>query len=100
MAKVTKMNTQKFDTSKSYQWKPEDSFEITGLEFDFLQNFFTREVMSPEGNVPLDKVRGYNIMQELLKNAVEQGVAIPVPEDTPKDLPKQEMKKEPMSEHY
>lgn len=81
MAKVTKSQPPKFDSNKSYRWKPEDTFEISGLDFDFLQAYFAREVANPQGVAPIDKVRGYNLMQDLLKNAVEQGVATEVPEE-------------------
>jgi hypothetical protein len=65
----------KFDSSKNYQWTPEDSFELGGQEFSFLLQFFSREVHTTEGNTVLDKMKAYTMFQEMLKLAVEQGVA-------------------------
>lgn len=82
MAKVSKTVQPKYTPEKAYSWKPEDSFEISGLDFDFLLKYFSAEVNSPTGVAPVDKMRGYTMMQELLKTAVEQGVAKEVVSDT------------------
>lgn len=75
MAKVSKLKKPVYDSTKNYQWKGDDIFEITGKEFVSLVNYFTKEIYHGP-NAVNEKVECYSLLQEMLKTAVEEGVAI------------------------
>lgn len=63
-------NTTKFDPSKNYEWKPEDTFMLSGQEFAFMYNFVTSEKAKLMAQLELMK-----ILEQKLVKAVEDGVA-------------------------
>ncbi len=79
MATVNKANNVKevaaFDTKKSYQWQPEDQFILNGQEFSVLYTVLKNEVYLPGGTSIKQKIDAFTILEEVMREAVESGVA-------------------------
>jgi hypothetical protein len=77
MATVKQVRTPskpQFDPGKNYRWDPTDIFELTGQKFASLYHCLQQE-MSNVGGAPLHlKVEAYNVIMEIFKQGVEQGV--------------------------
>lgn len=66
-----------FDPKKPYEWKPEDKFVLDGLEFARLYQTLNYE-MNFGGLSTQSKIDLFNMVLEVLKVAVESGVATEV----------------------
>lgn len=79
MAKVTQFTNQKkaplYDPAKSYKWEPTDVFELTGAQFASIYHCLTQEVRNSGGAPILLKIEAHNVLMDIFKQAVEQGVA-------------------------
>lgn len=79
MAKTTKVKQEVkkpvFDPQKRYRWTPEDTFELTGVEFALILN----QVLERKQKL-LQELEINNILEAKLKAAVENGVATEVTE--------------------
>lgn len=78
MAKTTKVKQAQeakpaFDPQKRYRWTPEDTFELTGVEFALVLN----QVLERKQKL-LQELEINNILEAKLKAAVESGVAVEV----------------------
>lgn len=74
--KVVKLNTDpEYDPKKEYEWTPEDEFILDGNQFGFLINTLKNELFTPTGTSAKQKFDAYNILEEILKLAVKQGIA-------------------------
>lgn len=62
-----------FDPQKRYRWTPEDTFELTGVEFALILN----QVLERKQKL-LQELEINNILEAKLKAAVESGVAVEV----------------------
>lgn len=75
----------KYDHTKSYSWKSEDDFVLTGNEFGLLYQIAKAEVSIPGGVSIKDKMAAFELLENILKQAVEGGVAIEIPEEIEKE---------------
>ena len=62
----------KYDPSKSYEWAPEDLFTVSGLEIDAWNKALAVMAATPEFQRFLQVQRGAVLMQEFIKDSVEQ----------------------------
>lgn len=63
-----------FSSERSYKWDPSDVFEITGQQFASLYHALNQEVIE-KGGAPIQlKYEAYNVIMDLLKRGIEQGV--------------------------
>lgn len=69
-----------FSPEKKYEWKPEDTFSLTGQEFAYLYN-----TLAAEENELVMKLERLNLLKKKLVEAVESGVAKEVTEDKKED---------------
>lgn len=85
MARVQQLNkpknTPSFDPGKTYKWDPNDTFELTGMQFASLYHCLTQDARNPGGAPVLMKMEAYNVVMDLFKQAVEQGIAKETVED-------------------
>lgn len=82
MAKIKEAKV--YDPSKNYRWEPKDHFHLSGLEFAAVYQALKNEVQFPGGTSALQKVSAFNILEGVISQAVEAGVAI---EDSPEEGP-------------
>jgi hypothetical protein len=80
MAKVTlnqpARNNGSYSSERSYKWDPQDVFEITGQQFAALYHALNQEVIE-KGGAPIQmKYEAYNVVMELLRRGIEQGVIV------------------------
>lgn len=77
MATVKQVRTPskpQFDPGKNYKWNPNDIFEISGQKFASLYHCLQQE-MQNIGGAPLHlKAEAYNVIMEIFRLGVEQGV--------------------------
>lgn len=67
-----------YKSNENYQWKPEDKFEVSGLELSLLVNA-TRDFLNSETSRKVLMLREvYNVLEQKLKKGVEEGVITPV----------------------
>lgn len=64
-----------YDSTKAYEWKPEDDFVLTGNEFGLLYQIIKAEVSLPGGVSIRDKIGVFELLEGILRDAVAQGVA-------------------------
>lgn len=80
MARITTDEVRKiknsFDPKRSYVWKEDDVFEITGKQLDFLYKTLFLEVNQPGGAPGVMTYESYNILLGLIKAGVEQGLIV------------------------
>ncbi len=62
----------KYDPSKSYEWAPEDLFTVSGAEIDAWYKGLTVMATTPEFQRFLHVQRAAMIMQDFIKQGVEQ----------------------------
>lgn len=90
MAKIVSANEKSFGKAKlyypptydpniAYIWNPEDDFVLDGNEFGIL--FQTLKIQSHSNTelTPKQKVDAYNVLERVLKLAVEKEIAKPAP---------------------
>lgn len=80
-----------FDENKNYTWKPEDEFVLSGNEFGFLFQLVKAEIDGVGVGVKT-KLAQYEMLQNILKAAIEKGVATEV-KTTPVGEPEPETAK-------
>lgn len=70
-------NPPVYDPNVAYVWSPEDDFILDGNEFGLL--FQTLKIQSHSNTelTPKQKVDAYNVLEGVLKLAVEKKIAIP-----------------------
>lgn len=66
----------KYDPNKAYKWTPDDSFTLSGGEFGTILNAFRAVLSSQEAQKILLAEKANNVMEDLLKRAVEEGIAV------------------------
>lgn len=64
---------QQYDPSLSYEWSPEEKFEITGMEFEYIFKSLTEFLNSPESVKVLRALETHQILEAKLKEGVEKG---------------------------
>lgn len=80
MAKATlpePQNKVTYNPTVNYKWDEFDVFEITGKQLAVLYHCLNKEALTPEGASPIQKYDAYNVIIDLLKMGVEQGVIVP-----------------------
>lgn len=77
----------KYDPSKSYEWAPEDLFTVSGLEIDAWNKALVVMANSPEYQRFIQVQRGAVLMQEFIKESVEQSLIKERKENT-EEVPK------------
>jgi hypothetical protein len=67
-----------YNNNVNYQWKPDDKFEFSGLEFSLLVNA-SRDFLNTESSQKVLMVKNmYDILEDKLKKGVETGIITPV----------------------
>jgi hypothetical protein len=64
----------KFTLGKSYEWEPEDIFEVSGTQFAYLLEATKKAATTSEGLTPTEVVSIYNIFHAFLVSGVESGI--------------------------
>lgn len=72
--KVIETNPE-YDNQKSYGWTPEDDFVLNGNEFGILYQALKAEVIIVGGASQMQKVKAFEVLEEILKLAIKAGVA-------------------------
>lgn len=77
MAKVVQnQQSTKFSKDKSYKWDPADIFEITGQQLAYLFHALNQEV-NERGGAPIQlKIDAYQVIMDILRRGVDQGVIV------------------------
>ncbi len=70
----------KYDPTKKYKWEHTDTFTMSGTEFGATMNALGTFLSIYGPPVELAK-KAYESMQRVLKDAVELGVAVPLPDE-------------------
>lgn len=70
---MTKKKTNSYDPSVAYQWLPSDKFEITGMEFEYMFKFLTDFLNTPESSKVIRAYETHKILEQKLKEGVEEG---------------------------
>ena len=89
MAKVSPQKSKpQYDPTKNYKWAHDDVFELQGMDFSLLIQHFNKEIYNPTGTTVAEKISVHNLLQSILENAVEIGVAKEVekPEESVDEL--------------
>ena len=68
-----------FDPAKKYQWKADDKFEVTGMEFSVLLNSLRKILSTPEAQLVILSQQASSAAEEILSRAVERGIAVEAP---------------------
>lgn len=77
MAKVVQnQQNSKFSKEKTYKWEPTDLFEITGQQFAHLFHALSQEFNERGGASLQLKYEAYQVVMEILRRGVEQGVIV------------------------
>lgn len=80
MAKVVQVKGPKeppvFDPNKQYKWEPTDIFEVTGQQLATIYHALVQEMRSVGGAPLLMKAEAYNVIMDVFRIGVEQGVII------------------------
>lgn len=67
-------NNNSFSSERSYKWDPSDVFELTGQQFAAVYHALTQAVME-KGGAPVQLTyEAYNVVMDMLKRGIEQGV--------------------------
>lgn len=66
-----------YDPKVSYQWKPDEIFDITGMEFEYIFKTLTEYLISPESIKVLKAYEVHRILEQKLKEGVEKGIIKP-----------------------
>jgi hypothetical protein len=66
---------EKYDPAKKYTWTAEDKFELNGAEFGHLLNTLRAILNTEQSTVILMASDANKIIEKLMGNAVEKGVA-------------------------
>lgn len=88
MAKVTSFQPKDrptFNPQANYKWEPNDTFEITGQQLALLYHCLTKDVHTLEGSTVAQKYEAHQVIMEVFKRGVEQGVIVEV-DGAPKQI--------------
>lgn len=89
MAKVVQnQQNSKFSKDRTYRWEPTDLFEITGQQFASLFHALSQEYSERGGASMQLKYEAYQVVMEILKRGVEQGVIVDNEETVNADVQK------------
>ena len=67
-----------YNNNVNYQWKPDDKFELSGLEFSLLVNA-ARDFLNTADSQKVFMVKNmYDVLEDKLKKGVEAGIITPV----------------------
>ena len=77
--------TIKFDPNKGYQWKPEDSFIISGKEYSTILATLRSILETEEANTIFLAQRASEALHRALVTSVENGIANEIKEDIKED---------------
>jgi len=69
-------NKSVFNPSSNYKWEPSDIFEITGQQLASLYHCLNREINLPEGSPISLKYEAFQVVMDIFKMGVEQGVIV------------------------
>lgn len=72
-----------YDPQKGYTWNPKDDFVLSGNEFGLLYQVVKTDVSAPGGVSTRDKMAAFNLLEDILKQAVEAGVATEIKNEAP-----------------
>ena len=72
----------KFDPNKPYQWKPEDSFIISGKEYSTILATLRSILETEEANTIFLAQRASDALHRALVTSVENGIAKEIIEDS------------------
>jgi len=61
---------------KTFRWKPEDKFELSGLEFSLFVNVVREILSTAEAQRIVALLQLDDVLQKKLNKAVEEGVVI------------------------
>lgn len=68
---------QQYDPLLSYQWLPEDKFEIMGVEFEYMFRYLSDYLNEPESRKVVRAYEVHKILEQKLKDGVEKGMITP-----------------------
>lgn len=77
-----------YDPQKSYAWKADDVFAITGLQLDIISKVIQANLQNPDVQRALYLVEGSKAVQEILKLAVEEGLVQEAPKQETEEAKK------------
>jgi hypothetical protein len=63
-----------YDPNKKYTWSAQDNFTLSGEKFGMILNTFRAILQTPEATRILMVERANEIVETIMKNAVEQGI--------------------------
>lgn len=66
-----------YNPSASYSWKPDEIFDLSGLELEYIFKTITEYLNSPESMKVLKAYEVHRILEQKLKEGVEKGVITP-----------------------
>jgi hypothetical protein len=72
---AVEVSIEKYDPAKKYTWTAEDKFELNGAEFGHLLNTLRAVLNTEQATVILMANDANKIIEKLMGNAVEKGVA-------------------------
>lgn len=72
-----------YSSEKSYTWKADDVFAISGLQLDIINKVIQANLQDPSVQRALFLVEGAKAVQEVLKLGVEEGIAKEAPKPEP-----------------
>ena len=75
------MSNNVYDPQKKYTWGPEDQFTLTGNEFGLILNSIRAVLGTPEASRIMMAHEANGIIEQMVKRAVQAGVAIEVIEE-------------------
>ena len=75
------MSNNVYSPEKKYTWGPEDQFTLTGNEFGLILNSLRAVLGTPEANRVMLAHQANNIIENMVKRAVEEGVAVEIQEE-------------------
>ncbi len=70
-----------YNPAKKYTWKPEDEFTLKGEEFGLILNALRATLNTPEAAKILLASRANDTIENIIANAVENGVVKEIEED-------------------
>ena len=76
-----------YDPKKQYKWELDDEFKLNGNEFGLLLNTFRAILKKPEAQEVLLANQANNVIEEVLKRSVEDGVSQEVIVETTEQQP-------------
>jgi hypothetical protein len=72
------MSNNIYNPSKKYTWGPEDQFSLKGDEFGLILNSLRAVLGTPEASRIMLAHQANDIIENMVKRAVEAGVAVEI----------------------